>query len=155
MHVHRYERLWMYFGIAMLFAFLATILTAAYVDNINPPTGLKSLDPTKVSQTPPFDRPGVRKIGENAYEAYYVAQIFSFAPAVMTVPVGAKVTFYVTSPDVVHGFSVADTDVNMMVVPGWVNTATHTFHRRGTYLLLCNEYCGLGHQNMAARVEVK
>jgi cytochrome c oxidase subunit II len=155
MHIHRYEKIWMTFGIAMLVVFLATILLAAFTDNINPPTGLQSVDPTKVAQTPPFDKPGLRKLPDGSYEAYYVARIFSFAPAVATVPVGAKVTFYVTAPDVVHGFSIAGTDVNMMVVPGWVNTATHTFHKPGTYLLLCNEYCGLGHQDMAARVEVK
>lgn len=155
MHVHRYERIWMTFGIAMLFVFLGTILFAAFVDNVNPPTGLQSVDPTKVSQTPPFDKPGLRKLPDGSYEAYYVARVFSFAPAVMTVPAGAKVTFYVTAPDVVHGFSIAGTDVNMMAVPGWVNTATHTFHKPGSYLLLCNEYCGLGHQDMSARVEVK
>lgn len=155
MHVHRYERIWMTFGVAMLFVFLGTILFAAFVDNVNPPTGLQSVDPTKVSQTPPFDKPGLRKLPDGSYEAYYVARVFSFAPAVMTVPAGAKVTFYVTAPDVVHGFSIAGTDVNMMAVPGWVNTATHTFHKPGSYLLLCNEYCGLGHQDMSARVEVK
>jgi len=155
MHIHRYERIWMIFGVAMLAVFLITIFAAAFLDNIQPPTGLQSVDPARVAETPPFDKPGLHKLPDGSYEAYYVARVFSFAPAVVTVPQGAKVTFYVTAPDVVHGFSVAGTDVNMMVVPGWVNEATHTFHNRGTYLLLCNEYCGLGHQDMAARVEVK
>lgn len=155
MHIHRYERWWMTFGLAMLVLFLATILFAAFADNINPPSGLQPIDPAKVASTPPFDHPGLHRLPDGSYEAYYVAQVFSFAPASVTIPAGSKVTFYVTTPDVVHGFEVARTDINMMVVPGWVNSTTHTFTRPGTYLLVCNEYCGIGHQNMSAKIEVK
>ena len=43
-----------------------------------PPSRVQTIDPTKVAQTPPFDHPGLRKIGDKTYEAYYVAQIFQF-----------------------------------------------------------------------------
>ena len=155
MHVHRYERWWITVGLAMLALFLGLILFAAFADNINPPSGMQQVDPTRVASTPPFDHPGLRKLPDGNYEAYYVAQIFTFAPATITVPAGSTVTFYVTSPDVVHGFEIAQTDVNMMVIPGWVNTATHRFVKPGTYLLVCNEYCGLGHQNMFGKIEVR
>lgn len=155
MHIHRYERWWMAFGITMLIAFLAIITVAAVADNINPPGGMRQIDPTKVASTPPFDRPGLRRLTDGKYEAYYVAQVFSFTPASITVPQGSTVAFYVTSPDVVHGFFIAGTDVNMMVIPGWVNVQSHTFKKRGTYLLICHEYCGLGHQNMFAKIEVR
>jgi len=140
---------------AMLVLFLALIGFAAFADNINPPTGMMQIDPTKVAQTPPFDKPGLRKLPDGSYEAYYVAQVFSFNPATLTVPVGSKVTFYVTSADVVHGFFIPDTAINMMAIPGWVNQQTHTFNRRGTYLLICHEYCGIGHQNMFGKIEVR
>ena len=155
MHIHRFERWWMTFGLAMLVVFMATILFAAFADNLNPPSGLTAIDPTKVASTPPFDKPGLRKLADGTYEAYYVAAIFQFTPSDIHVPVGSTVTFYATSPDVVHGFEVAQTDVNMMVIPGWVNTTTHHFTKRGTYLLVCNEYCGIEHQTMAAKIEVK
>ena len=64
-------------------------------------------------------------------------------------------TFYVTSTDVEHGFSIPATAVNMMVTPGWVNSLSHTFKEAGTFLLVCNEYCGAGHQTMAAKVVVQ
>jgi cytochrome c oxidase subunit 2 len=155
MHINKYERWWMTFGLVMLAVFLITIGYAALADNINPPSDLKQVDPTKVAHTPPFDHPGLRRLSDGSYEAYYVAQVFSFTPQTIAVPLGAKVAFYVTSPDVVHGFFIAKTDVNMMAVPGWVNTQTHVFTRRGTYLLICHEYCGIGHQNMFARIEVR
>lgn len=154
-HLHRAERLWLICGVVMLGIFLSIITTAAVVDGFVPPSRVQSIDPTKVAQTPPFDHPGLRKIGEGAYEAYYVAQIFSFSPKTITVPVGSHVSFFVTSSDVEHGFSIPETGVNTMVTPGWVSQVSHTFKTRGTFLLVCNEYCGSGHQLMAAKVEVK
>jgi cytochrome c oxidase subunit 2 len=145
----------MAFGLTMLVVFLGVITTAAVVDGFVPPSRIQSIDPTEVSQTPPFDHPGLRKVAEGAYEAYYVARIFSFTPASIEIPAGSRVTFYVTSADVEHGFSIPVTGVNTMVTPGWVSQVAHTFKDRGTFLLVCNEYCGSGHQVMAAKVVVK
>ncbi len=153
--MHRYERWWLTFGVGMLIVFLGMIGFAAFADNINPPTGMQQVDPTKVSQTPPFDKPGLRKSADGSYEAYYVAQVFEFKPSRLTIPLGAKVTFYVTSADVVHGFFIPDTDINMMAVPGWVNEETHIFTKPGEYLLICHEYCGIDHQDMFAKIEVR
>lgn len=155
MQIHRYERWWLIFGFGMLLFFLTLIGVAAVADNINPPSDMQRIDPTKLSQTPPFDKPGLRHRPDGSYEAYYVAQVFTFQPERLVIPPGAKVTFYVTSADVVHGFFIPDTDVNMMAIPGWVNEATHTFTRPGEYLLICHEYCGIGHQNMFGKIEVR
>jgi cytochrome c oxidase subunit 2 len=116
-HIHRSERIWLTFGLAMMAVFLATITTAAVVDGIVPPSNVQTIDPAKVSQTPPFDHPGLHKLANGSYEAYYVAHIFSFEPHHLSVPLGAHVTFYVTSTDVEHGFSVPETGINTMVTP--------------------------------------
>ncbi len=155
MHIYRSEKLWLTFVVVMMVVFLATITTAAVVDGLVPPSHIQSIDPTKVSETPPFDHPGLRKISGGNYEVYYVARIFSFTPQHLEIPAGAHVTFYVTSGDVEHGFSVPLTGVNTMVTPGWVSTVSHTFKTPGKYLLVCNEYCGAGHQLMAGDIEVK
>ena len=155
MHIHRQERIWLAFGLAILVLFAAVITTSAVVDGFVPPSRVQSIDPTKVGQTPPFDHPGLRKIADGAYEAYYVARVFSFSPAEIRVPVGSRVTFYVTSTDVEHGFSVPETGVNTMVTPGRVSSVSHTFKQRGTFMLVCNEYCGAGHHMMAAKVTVE
>jgi cytochrome c oxidase subunit 2 len=152
MHIHRAERLWIIFGVGMLVVFLATSTTAAIVDGFVPPSRVQSIDPTKVSTTPPFDHPGLRKISQGYYEAYYVGQIFSWNPSRISLPVGSHVTFYVTSADVEHGFSVPETGINTMVTPGWVSSVSCT---PGTFLIVCNEYCGAAHQTMAASIEVK
>ena len=155
MHIHRSEKVWLGAGVAALVVFLGIIGWAAISEGMTPPSRLQTIDPTKVAITPPFDHPGIRQIGPHAAEAYIVARIFSFSPSKITIPSGTQVTFYVTSPDVVHGLFITETAVNMTVVPGWVNSATHRFTKPGTYLMLCNEYCGSGHHFMSGTIEVK
>ena len=153
--MHRAERLWLTFGIGLLILLLAIITIAAVVDGVVPPSHVESIDPTKVGQTPPFDKPGLRKLANGNYEAYYVARVFSFTPQHLALPLGAHVTFYVTSADVEHGFSIPETSINTMVTPGWVSTVSYTFRQPGKFLLVCNEFCGAGHQLMASDVEVR
>ena len=155
MHIHRYERIWLLFGVGMLALFLAAITTVAIVDGMVPPSHIQTIDPAKVTTTPPFDKPGLHKVGDRDYEAYYVARIFSFTPSTLSVPVGSRVTFYVTSLDVMHGFSIPETGVNVMLTPGWVSTVSYTFRKAAKYLLVCNEYCGAAHQMMAGTIEVQ
>lgn len=153
--MHKSERAWMIFGVVTLIVFLAIMGVAALHDDIAPPSHMQIIDPTKVAQTPPFDKPGMHQTGARQYDDYVITHIFAFQPSTITVPVGSTVTFYATSPDVVHGFFIPNTAVNLMVIPGWVSEATHTFRKAGTYLLLCNEYCGAGHHFMYGSVEVQ
>jgi cytochrome c oxidase subunit 2 len=151
----RAERIWMIFGIVTLVVFLGVMAVAALHEDIVPPSHLQVIDPTRVAQTAPFDKPGLHQTGAHQYDDYVIAHIFSFDPSTIQVPAGSTVTFYVTSPDVVHGFFIPNTAVNMMVVPGWVSDDSHTFNKPGTYLLLCNEYCGAGHHFMYGSIVVK
>lgn len=139
----------------MLIVFLAALAVAAFADGINTPSGRQTIDPARISQTPPFDHPGLRRLRDGTYEAYYVARVFSFEPSDLAVPANVPIRFYVTSADVMHGFYVPGTDLNMMAEPGWVNSELHIFRKKGTYLLICHEYCGIGHQNMFAKIEVR
>ncbi len=70
------------------------------------------------------------------------------------VPADTRVTFKVTSADVVHGFSIAETNINTMVIPGQVAEVTAVFDETGTYGLVCHEYCGAAHHTMGGSVEV-
>ena len=72
----------------------------------------------------------------------------------LLVPAGVPVTFRGTSTDVVHGFNVAGTNANTMLIPGFVATFTTTFRNPGEHLMPCHEYCGTGHEGMWARVRV-
>ena len=80
--------------------------------------------------------------------------MFSFLPNEIRVPAGRPVTFRMTSPDVVHGFQIVGTNGNAMVIPGYVSQFTTVFDEPGEYLIVCNEYCGLGHHFMQGKLIV-
>jgi cytochrome c oxidase subunit 2 len=155
MELHRYERWWIWIGALTMVALFATLVTLQIVQGLTPPSHIGTIDPASVARTPPFDHPGLRKLPDGSYDAYYVGRVFSWDPQEITIPKDAVVHFYVTSTDVMHGFEIVDTDVNVEVVPGWVSSATQTFTHRGTYLIVCNQYCGIGHQDMYAKVIVR
>ncbi|GAA0355266.1 cytochrome c oxidase subunit II [Bacillus horti] len=154
MHLYKYEKIWLIFGTGVLALFLLIVGIGAFAMGHEPPSDDETIDPQKVRETPPFDNPGLKQIGDQEYELVIVAQAFAFQPSDIEIPKGAKVHFIVTSPDVVHGLAVAQTNVNMMVTPGHINRITHTFKDAGEYLMVCNEYCGTGHQFMGTRIEV-
>jgi cytochrome c oxidase subunit 2 len=151
----RYERIWLIFGGASLVVFLGILGLMAVVWGFHPAGHMKTIAPDAVRTTPPFNQPGVTQIGPHEYRAVVIAQMFSYNPSTLTVPAGSTVHFEVTSPDVVHGFEIPGTDVNLMVVPGNITEYTYTFHNPGDYLIVCNEYCGAGHQAMMGRLVVQ
>lgn len=154
MHMHKLEKIWLVIGTATLVMFLTIVGISAFAQGHHPPSDKTVLDPEKVDSTKPFDQPGLRKIGENEYELVLISQAFSFLPNEIKIPEGAKVHIVVTSKDVVHGLEIVGTNVNMMVTPGHVNSHTYTFKKSGSYLVICNEYCGAGHQMMSTKIEV-
>jgi cytochrome c oxidase subunit 2 len=155
--MHKLEKIWLIFGLAALIVFLSTIGVSAFYLGNKPPSCLTTIDPEKVDQTAPFNKPGLHKVeGKDwDYELVYVAQAFAYNPTQVTVPLGAKVRVIATTKDVVHGFEVAGTNINMMLEPGYVSEYTTTFDKEGEYLIVCNEYCGTGHHLMSSKIEVK
>ncbi|MEG6573220.1 cytochrome c oxidase subunit II [Caldibacillus debilis] len=154
--MHKYEKIWLVFGIGALIFFLSVIGVSAFYLGNQPPSCLATIDPDKVDQTAPFNEPGLKKVeGKDwDYELVYVAQAFSYTPNEVEIPKGAKVKFIVTTKDVIHGFEVAGTNVNMMVEPGYISEKVVTFDKPGEYLVLCNEYCGAGHHMMYSKIKV-
>ena len=83
-----------------------------------------------------------------------VAARYSFYPQMVEVPVDTRVTFRITSPDIVHGVHVPFTNMSTMVIPGYISEVTTKFSREGEAQFLCNEYCGLGHDYMWSKLKV-
>ena len=46
------------------------------------------------------------------------------------------------------------TNVNMMLEPGYISEVVTTFKNPGEFLIVCNEYCGVGHHMMHSMIEV-
>lgn len=148
------EKNWMRISAALLVMFAAIITVAGFTMGFEVPGADEEVDPATFTETAPWNEPGLRPIGDNEYEAYVIARAWSFEPRELTVPVGAKVTIYVSSPDLQHGFKITDTNINMMVVPGQVSVLSHTFEDIGSFDYICHEYCGTGHAQMFGTVNV-
>jgi len=155
MKVHTYEKAFLAVGLVVLLLCLAALAYASFGMGIHLPGVSGRVDPRQARGTAPFDRPGVREIGPNRYEAVIIGQAWSFDPAEIRVPAGAEVVFTATTTDVVHGFHVQGTRLNMMLIPGQVSRNRYTFDEPGEHLIICHEYCGLGHHLMYGRVIVE
>jgi cytochrome c oxidase subunit 2 len=83
-----------------------------------------------------------------------VGQQFSFTPQCILVPTDTPVTFRATSSDVVHGFLIDHTNINAMLVPGYVSVLPAKFDTPGEHPMPCQEFCGMGHEGMWAKVKV-
>ncbi len=156
MHIDPYERRWIWVAVGTLSVFFVAVTIAGLALGIQVPTVEGRVDPNELTTTPPWNEPGVREVvpGEE-YDVYMVGRRFAFQPAEIRVPQGARVNFFVTSADVQHGFKLADTNVNMMVIPGQVSKLSAEFDDPGTYDYICHEYCGLGHAIMFGQLIVE
>ena len=153
MNVDLYERIWMW-GVAVVLAvFFGSTAMAAATRHIHPPSHIETIDPAKALADPRFAQQGVRVGADGRIEATIVGLMFAWLPAEMTLPADTPVAFRLTSVDVVHGYQIVRTNGQSMVVPGYVSQFTTQFPA-GEYLIACNEYCGLGHHTMAAKLHV-
>ncbi len=154
MNVPLYERIWMWAAGGIIVVFISMVLAGVAFSALQPPSHVETIPPGNVWTDERFAGRGVTVTASGA-TVIAVGMMFAFAPAEIRVPAGKPVTFRMTSPDVVHGFQIVGTNANTMVVPGYVSQFTTTFPRPGEYLIVCNEYCGLGHHRMFGKLIVE
>lgn len=83
-----------------------------------------------------------------------IGQQYSFTPQCVVVPAGTPITFRATSADVVHGLLIEGTNINTMLVPGYVSVLQTSFKAPAEHVMPCQEFCGVGHQGMWGKVKV-
>src|ERR1700693_5097084 len=83
-----------------------------------------------------------------------IGQQYSFTPQCVVVPADTPVTFRATSADVVHGLLIEGTNINTMLVPGYVSVLQTSFKTQGKHVMPCQEFCGIGHQGMWGKIKV-
>lgn len=110
--------------------------------------------PTCLTDIKPFQKGELIAHSPKHYELHYVARMWEFDPEEVIVPAGSTIDIYVSTRDVTHGLILLGTDLNLMAVPGVVNYARVKFEQPRNYQLLCHEYCGTGHERMAANLRV-
>jgi len=83
-----------------------------------------------------------------------IGQQYSFTPQCVVVPADTPIKLRATSADVVHGLLIEGTNINTMLVPGYVSELQTSFKGPAEHVMPCQEFCGLGHQGMWGKVKV-
>ena len=150
------ELLWA-FGVGVLVAAtIGIIVFTALTRDINPPSNVERIDPKTLHLSGEFSEQNLGTVvtADGAVTARIIATQFMFVPHCVALPLGRVVTLRFASPDVVHGILITGMNVNTMVVPGYVAQVHTEFTHTGELLMPCHEYCGLGHSEMWANIQV-
>ena len=150
------EMLWA-FGVGVLIAaILGIVVFTALTIGINPPSNVERIDPKALHLSGEFAEQnlGTTVDSGGGVTVRVVATQFMFVPRCIAVPQNRRVTLRLATPDVIHGILITGTNVNTMVVPGFVAQVYTEFPHTGDLLMPCHEYCGLGHSEMWATVQV-
>ena len=152
----RSERQWATVAIAALVTLVGVAGYAGIRQGALPQSRVETADPTTLHLAGEFSEGNLGSALEpdGAVTVRAVGQEYSFTPQCMVVPTDALVTFRATSADVVHGFLIEGTNINTMLVPGYISQLSARFTTTGDHLMPCQEFCSMGHQGMWAKVKV-
>jgi cytochrome c oxidase subunit 2 len=131
--VYLYELAWILPSFAIPVGMLVALVVTAFGAGVHLPGNEGRVDSRTAGETGPFADPGLVQIAPGLYEVRMTAQIWSFAPGEIRVPVGSTVHFWATSKDVVHGFLIPKHIVNVMLLPGQVAHAQVRFDEPGEF----------------------
>jgi cytochrome c oxidase subunit 2 len=83
-----------------------------------------------------------------------VSERFNYSPAEITVRKGVPVILQFTTKDVLMGFNLPDFEAKVDIVPGKVARLRLVPDKTGTFVFLCDVFCGAGHEEMNGRLIV-
>ena len=150
------ERRWATMAILIIALFVAVAAFAGIHQAAMPQARVETVSPTRLHLGGEFVETNLGSAVEpdGTVTVRAVGQQYSFTPQCMIVPANTPITFRAASPDVIHGFLIEGTNVNAMLVPGYVSVITARFDEPGEHLMPCHEFCGVGHEGMWAKVKV-
>ena len=86
-------------------------------------------------------------------DVYLIARLWEWWP-ILELEKDKTYRLHLTAMDYQHGFSLQPENINIQVIPGYQHVVTVTPTRAGTYAIVCNEFCGIGHHTMVSRLYV-
>ena len=79
---------------------------------------------------------------------------FEYKPGVVKLKKGVPVVLELVTEDIVMGFNLPDFGVRADIVPGKVARVKFTPDKTGTFIFLCDIFCGNGHEEMKGNIVV-
>jgi|ERR1043166_5534796 cytochrome c oxidase subunit II len=83
------------------------------------------------------------------------AKRFEFSPKEITLKKGEPVVLRLKTEDVTHGFFQKKLKVDSDIPPGKATDVALTPDTPGTYVVICDHFCGAGHGNMKMKIVVE
>lgn len=82
------------------------------------------------------------------------ARKFVFLPREIRLKKGVPVVLELVTADVVMGFNAPDFKVRADIIPGKVSRVRFTPDKTGSFVFLCDVFCGDGHEGMSGQIHV-
>ena len=152
----RVERRWATLSVVIIVVLTLLAALAGLHRATMPQARVETTDPSRIHLSGEFVESNLGSALEanGAVTVRAIGQQYSFTPACILVPVDTPITLRATSADVVHGILIQGTNINTMLVPGYVSEQLMRFDRTGDYLMPCQEFCSFGHEGMWGKVKV-
>ena len=154
--VARTEKRWLRLMFGTLVVMMVIVVLTSAVAALHPPSNVEVIQASTLHLGGEFAESnlGTAIEPDGSATVRLIAEQYDFVPHCVEVPVNTWVRFRITSADVVHGFLLPHTNVNTMVMPGFVAEVRTRFDRVAEYAMPCHEFCGLGHHAMWTHVSV-
>jgi cytochrome c oxidase subunit 2 len=152
----RTERRWATVSIIIVVVLTVMAAFAGIHQATMPQSRVETADPTRLHLAGEFVEANLgTEVGpDGAVTVRAIGQQYSFTPACILVPADTPITLRATSADVVHGILIQGTNVNTMLVPGYISEQFMRFTQTGDHLMPCQEFCSFGHEGMWGKVRV-
>ncbi|MGR8979276.1 MAG: cytochrome C oxidase subunit II [Gammaproteobacteria bacterium] len=156
MPIDRLEKNWAVIALLIAGVFVSVILASAFFQGIHAPSHVETIDSASLHLGGEFaeDKLGVQEDAGGHLTVRLVAGRYGFYPQDIVLPTDTELTFRLVSQDVIHGVHIPMTNLNTMIIPGYVAQLKTVLHHAGEYPLICNEYCGMGHAHMWNNIKV-
>jgi cytochrome c oxidase subunit II len=152
----RVERRWGTVAVVTIAALIVLAVFGGLHEAVMPQARVETADPRTLHIAGEFIESNLGSAVEpdGSVTVRAIGQQYSFTPQCIVVPTDTPVTLRATSADVVHGFLIEHSNVNTMLVPGYVSAIAMRFTTPGERLMPCHEFCGTGHGGMWGRIKV-
>jgi cytochrome c oxidase subunit II len=87
--------------------------------------------------------------GQSAAKLRVIASKFKFTPNVIHVKRGQSTTLVLTSVDILHGFGIPELGLRKDLIPGKEVELSFTPSKVGRFHIICDNFCGEGHDDMS------
>ena len=152
----RTERRWATISVIVMIVLPLMAAFAGIHQATMPQARVETIDPTRLHLAGEFieSNLGTAVEPDGVVTVRAIGQQYSFTPSCILVPAETPMMLRATSADVVHGIMIQNTNINTMLVPGYITALPARFDTPGEHPMPCQEFCGLGHEGMWAKVKV-